>query len=1177
MLEDSGPFTQANFATNILAGPADESGQVVSFVVTNDNNALFSSQPAISVAGTLSFTTALNAFGSATVTVVARDNGGTVNGGVDTSAPQTFSITVTPVNDPPTVSFATNNVVVLEDGGASTVSSFANVTGFGSGETGQTLLGHAVANNNNGLFSVQPSIDTSGTLTFTPATNANGSATVTVVSQDSGGTAIGGVDKATNTFTITVTPVNDAPSFALLVGGGGSVVTNHTVIAWGYNSNDQTNVPAGLTNVTAMAGGVYYSLALKSDGTVVAWGASPVVPAGLTNVTAIAAGSYHSLALKSDGTVVAWGDNSNGQSNVPAGLTNVTAIAAGYGHSLALKSDGTVVAWGDNSNGQSNVPAGLTNVTAIAAGNWHSLALKNDGTVVAWGYNTDGETNVPGSLTNVTAIASRVTHSLALKSDGTVVAWGDTFSGGINVPAGLTNVTAVAAGFRYSLALKSDGTVVGWGFNGDGQTTMPSGLTNVTAIAAGFWHSLAIYTTYITNGTGGITVLEDSGPFTQAYVATNILAGPADESGQVVSFVVTNNNNALFSVQPAIGTNGTLTFTPALNASGSATVTVYAQDDGGILNGGVDTSAAQTFTITVTTVNDAPQAVFALNPLEVMKNSSATNIPGFATFVKGPVDESGQSVTNVTVSNDNNALFDVGGQPAIGLDGTLSFTPAAGASGTALVTVITTDNGGTANGGQNTGTNTFVINVVSANIYVEATAAVAAGNSITVPVSILADGDENGVGFTLTFNSALLTYTGITAESGLTLVANAGQAGSGLLGVVLSKPTDNTFSGGYNPMVYVTFTVATGAPATNTTVGFSSAVAFQQVTDKNANNIPYVSYTPNVVTITALAVGLEGDVTPRPTGNGSVTVSDAVQIGRFAAGLDTITSFGAGSEFQRADCAPLGTQGDGRVTVADWVQSLRFAAGLDASGVVGGPTLQAAALAATSARLPAGARTVRVAGGSLIAGRANMVSIQLDSQGDEAGISLSLAFDPTVLTFVSAVTGGGASGGSLMINGMKAAAGRVGLVLVMPAGGTIAAGTRDIVTLTFNVTGSGSTAISVTGDSPVAREVADVNANVLGASFVGGSFNILLPAGLKAAGMERAPDGSLRLVVGNADGTAVTSVQAAKYQVYVTGNLGGAWTLLPDALVVENGALKIVDPAANGAGLRLYKLVETTP
>jgi len=623
-----------------------------------------------------------------------------------------------------------------------------------------------------------------------------------------------------------------------------------------------------------------------------------------------------------------------------------------------------------------------------------------------------------------------------------------------------------------------------------------------------------------------------------------------------------------------IAANGTLTFTPAPNAIGSATVTVVAQDDGGTANGGVDMSAAQTFTITVTAVNDPPGATFAFNPLEVMKNSSPTNIPGFATFFNGPADESSQSITTVTVGNDNNALFDVGGLPVISLAGALSFKPAPGAVGVATVTVITEDNGGTANGGVNRGTNTFVIRVGSAKIFVEATAPVSAGNTITVPVSILADGDENGVGFTLTFDPAMLTYTGVTAESGLTLVANAGQVSGGRLGIVLGKPTDNTFSSGYNPMVYVTFTVANNAPATNTIVGFSSAVAYQQVTDKNANDIPHVFYTPNVVTITALAVGVEGDVTPRPTGNGSVTVRDAVQIGRFAAGLDTIANFGAGSEFQRADAAPLGTQGDGRVTVADWVQTLRFAAGLDTPGAAGGPTVQAASVAASSLRLPAGTRVVRVMGSTLIAGQANTVTVQMDAQGNEAGLSLSLAFDPTALTFISAAAGSGASGGSLMVNHTKAAAGKVGLVLVLPAGSTLAAGPRDVVTLTFNVSGSGATAISVTGDSPVAREVADVNANVLGASFVGGSFNIVLPAGLKAAGMERAADGSPRLVVRNADGTPATAAQAAKYEVHVTGNLGGAWTVLPNALVVENGALKIVDPAAGSAGLRLYKLVE---
>jgi hypothetical protein len=200
--------------------------------------------------------------------------------------------------------------------------------------------------------------------------------------------------------------------------------------------------------------------------------------------------------------------------------------------------------------------------------------------------------------------------------------------------------------------------------------------------------------------------------------------------------------------------------------------------------------------------------------------------------------------------------------------------------------------------------------------------------------------------------------------------------------------------------------------------------------------------------------------------------------------------------------------------------------------------------------------------------------VQVDAQGNEAGLSLSLAFDPTALAFVSANVGSGATGGSLMFNSVKAAAGKVGLVLVLPAGSTLAAGPRDVVTLTFNVTGSGATAISVSGDSPVAREVADVNANVLGASYVNGSFNIILPVGLKAAGVERGVDGSLRLVVRNSDGTPITAAQAARYEVQVTSNLGGAWTVLPNALVVENGALKIVDPAAGSAGLRLYKLVE---
>lgn len=103
-----------------------------------------------------------------------------------------------------------------------------------------------------------------------------------------------------------------------------------------------------------------------------------------------------------------------------------------------------------------------------------------------------------------------------------------------------------------------------------------------------------------------VTVLEDAGSQTLVGWASDISAGPANESGQTLTWVISNNNIALFSVQPSVDSNGTLRFTPGANANGVATVSVTLKDSGGTANGGVDTSTTQTFTITVTPVNDAP-------------------------------------------------------------------------------------------------------------------------------------------------------------------------------------------------------------------------------------------------------------------------------------------------------------------------------------------------------------------------------------------------------------------------------------------------------------------------------------------------------------------------------------------------------------------------------------------
>lgn len=198
--------------------------------------------------------------------------------------------------------------------------------------------------------------------------------------------------------------------------------------------------------------------------------------------TDIALGSSHTLALKANGSVVAWGDNYVGETNVPPGLGIVKAIAAGSGLSVVVKENGTVVAWGVNYNGETTVPAGLNNVVAVAAGGTHTIAIKSDGTLVSWGTSfSHSLVAPPAGLTGITAVSISGDHVLALKSDGTVVAWGNNTAGQTNVPAGLSGVVAVSAAPSLSLVLKSDGTVAAWGSRA---SAVPSGLTHVTAINA---------------------------------------------------------------------------------------------------------------------------------------------------------------------------------------------------------------------------------------------------------------------------------------------------------------------------------------------------------------------------------------------------------------------------------------------------------------------------------------------------------------------------------------------------------------------------------------------------------------------------------------------------------------------------------------------------------------------
>ena len=278
---------------------------------------------------------------------------------------------------------------------------------------------------------------------------------------------------------------------------------NMGLLGDGTTSRRYTPVQArGLEDITAIAAthsshAHGHVMAIRSDGTLWAWGTNwsgqlgmgtrshshnePIQVQGIDGVTAIALGSDHSVALRSDGTVWAWGSNGAGQLGygpiitenprreghyleervdwhyTPVqvqGLYNVTAIAAGGAQTFAVKDDGTVWAWGANREGQlgcAEIPRehfnyeptrvqGLYDIVDIVTVGRHTIALRGDGTVWAWGQNQqaqlgDGTTmkrytpvQVP-ELDNIVAIATGNANSMALRGDGTVWTWGQNHHG----------------------------------------------------------------------------------------------------------------------------------------------------------------------------------------------------------------------------------------------------------------------------------------------------------------------------------------------------------------------------------------------------------------------------------------------------------------------------------------------------------------------------------------------------------------------------------------------------------------------------------------------------------------------------------------------------------------------------------------------------------------------------
>jgi len=912
-----------------LSSGAPNEAQTLSVTATSSNPGLIPN-PTITYTspnstGTLRFTPSTNANGSATITVTVNDGQALNN-----IASQTFTVTVNPVNDAPTLN-ALSGLNLVEDAGLQTV----NLGGIGSGAANESQTLTITATSSNPTLIPNPTVNytspnASGSLAFTPAANANGSATITVTVND--GQAAN--NTVTRTFSVNVSPVNNQPTLApignvTLNEDDGAQTVNLSGIGTGaVNENQTLTITATSSNPTLIPNPTVSYSSPNSTGSL---GFTPVSNGnGVATITVTVNDGQSANNTVSQTFTVSVNPvndtptlNALSNLNVAENSGSQTVNLSGIGSGAANESQTlTITATSSDTGVIPNPTVNYTSPNATGSLSFTPVSGANGIAVITVTLN-DGQTPNGTVTRSFTVNVSEVNSAPTLAALGNVTISEDAGVQTVN----LTGIGTGAANENQTLTVTATSSNSGLIPNPTVNYTSPNATGSLTFTPVANSNGTSTITVTVNDGQAinntisqtftvtvsgvndaptlaainNVTVNEDAGA--QTVTLSGISSGAPNES-QTLSVTATSSNPGLIP-NPTVsysspGATGTLSLTPAANANGTATITVMVNDGQAANN-----TVIQTFTVVVNPVNDVP-TLNAITSVNIPENAGQQTV-GLTGIGTGAANEADTLTVTATSSNPS-LVLDVGvNYSSPNPTGSLTFTPEAGASGSATITVTVND-GQAAN---NTVVRTFSVNVNVANtpptlnainnVTLSEDAGVQAVNLAGITSGSVSENQT----LTVTASSSnpglipnpTVNYTSPSTTGSLSFTPTANSNGTATVTVTVNDghTVSNTVSRTFTVTVNAINDTPTLSPAANVTLnedsgaqtvtitGIGSGAANENqpltVTATSSNPAlipnPTVSYTSPNSTATL-------SFTPVANGNGSATIIVTVSDGQAA-------------------------------------------------------------------------------------------------------------------------------------------------------------------------------------------------------------------------------------------------------------------------------------------------------